>query len=149
MSDVRARLVRWGAIDRSLEDAHKCIKYWRGMLDDLYVPSCTQRITGMPRGGGSGDSTAQTALECSPLADEYLKNIKQVERRAALLAREKRKIEAAMDRLTQDQRDVLQMKFRDGLTPLDIASKKGGSARRVNRIITAAIGAMSQSVRDF
>lgn len=91
-----------------------------------------QQLTGMPRGGSSGDSMVNIIARCGELREKYS------ERMLALMSTQL-EIEQAIDTLDPTARRLMRYRYIDGLAWEEICVKIGYSWRQTHRLHSEAL----------
>ena len=117
---------------RSLKREYKQIEEELGRLETLMTSPRIQELTGMPRGGGSGDALAALVARHIELQERYRSRLSELA--AAQLA-----VEEAIDTLAPDERRLMRYRYIDGLRWEDICPVMNYSWRQVHRIHAQAL----------
>jgi len=111
LSVMRHLMREWGTTDRDVEYMMAARRVQVTQLNELFSPSCTQRLTGMPGSGALSDTTAQTAINDSEAAEECRKQIAFLDSLIARRIRLRRAVDWALDDLSPAQRDTIRYRF--------------------------------------
>lgn len=95
-----------------------------------------------------GSAYSTVSLSTGPAGDEELDPLETIGEEDAGFARseDRAALEPALDRLPPREREILRMRFEDGLPQTQIAQRVGLSQMHVSRLIRRSLGAMRQQL---
>lgn len=140
--EMRLNLVRWGSSIDTISKLEADLRSYRQWADDARNTLKAASLTGMPGGGVRKDMT-DIVIEVMRRADMYDEEIKRIGERIGQAVEHKRKIDALIERLNEQERMIVHMRYADKLGWKDISEKIGYSEDRARHI---DIGIMNKMI---
>lgn len=145
--EKRARMRRllwdWGHSLDSIARLEDELHFFSVWAEDAGDTLKAQRLTGMPGGGGTGDSVAQAVEGLERRRAMYVKAADRASDEINEILRRKVAIDDLLDGLPQIQRRVIELRYVDGHRWTYISLKLHYDESSVRRIETAAVSALA------
>lgn len=129
--DIEGILYNYKIIKARIKNLKEDLK----SLDDVYINRSRGPADGMPRGSGISNPTAQTVeiiIEAKEkIKDQIIKDKRKID-----------KIDAAMEALKTDEKEIIQARYIEGHFWADVAAECNYSVSHAKRIRTNAINKM-------
>ncbi len=145
---VRRMLWDWGhALDgiARLEDELHCFSVW---AEDARDTLKAQKLSGMPGGGGTGNSVSDAVEELERRREMYVEAAQHSSREISAILRRKVLIDDMVAALPEIQKRVLELRYIDGHRWTYIALKLHYDESSVRRLEAAAVTVLAENL-DF
>ncbi len=141
---VRRMLWDWGhALDgiARLEDEMHCFSVWAEDAGDTLK---AQRLSGMPGGGGTGDSVSDAVEELERRREMYLKAARAASAEISAILQRKVLIDEFLEELPQIQKRIIELRYLDGHRWTYISLKLHYDESSVKRLEAAAVTSLAE-----
>ena len=112
--DVRRVLWQWGRIDRRIADLMEQMKIAVARIESVYELSSGRVMDGQPHGSGTSDPVFRAVEKIAKMRELFAQEVEVCEQQIKEAQEFKAAINEAMQCLTPAQRDVIQLRYREG-----------------------------------
>lgn len=141
---VRRMLWDWGhSLDgiARLEDELHCFSVWAEDAGDTLK---AQNLSGMPGGGGTGDSVSDAVEELERRRELYLKAARSASAEISAILQRKVQIDGMVEGLSSIQKRIVELRYIDGHRWTYISLKLHYDESSVKRLEAAAVTALAE-----